>query len=144
MFDYRKSSDSRSGSDIVPWPKPYCSEEFGPEPRQADSPTAGLSDYRNSAPSPMKPDSPRQPINYTNKCPWGESCGSAVALLCSGVDFVAQQPGPENKILVMGPYFWGRTIPVLWLYVRAKIITCENVHHIRGRDNRQSKGHTIV
>ena len=41
---------------------------FGPEPRQGDSPTAGLSDYRSSAPSPRKPYSLQQPINCTNTC----------------------------------------------------------------------------
>jgi len=43
-----------------------------------------------SVSSPRKPESPQQPINCTDKFPWGESCGSADALLCalgSVVDF---------------------------------------------------------
>src|SRR5277367_107739 len=42
-----------TASEIRSLIKPYCSERVGPAPRQADSPpTVGLSDYRNSGPSP--------------------------------------------------------------------------------------------
>lgn len=59
-------------------------------PRQADSPTtaglsdfrltvAGLSDYRDSAPSPWKSDSPPQPINRMNACVmWFRCCTFAL------------------------------------------------------------------
>jgi hypothetical protein len=68
-------------------------KNWGLAPRQADSPTtvrlsdfrltvAGLSDYRNSAPSPRKADSPPQPINCTNACcesvMWFRCCAFAL------------------------------------------------------------------
>ena len=43
--------------------------ELGVNPDR-DSPTAGLSDYRNSAPSPRKRDSRQQPINCHQHLPW--------------------------------------------------------------------------
>jgi hypothetical protein len=105
---------------------PHCG--IGPEPPQTDSPTGGLSDYRNSALSPRKPHSPQQPINLQQRLPW---VSHVVSLLRScalglGVDFVAQQrlrkikfdrifwdsaiPIPTssgNTVLAKGPYFGG-------------------------------------
>src|SRR5271170_6108512 len=48
--------------------------------------TAGLSDFRNSAPSWRKPDTPQQPIKCANRVQLLRSCA-----LGSGVECVAQQ-----------------------------------------------------
>jgi hypothetical protein len=71
----------------------YChGTRIGPVPRQPDSPAvARLSDYRNSAPSRRKPDSPQQPINCTNTCRGTSHPLLRFCALGSGVNFVAQQ-----------------------------------------------------
>src|SRR5277367_6193016 len=77
---------------------------IGPEPGQTDSPTAGLSDYRNSAPSPRKPDSPQQPINCTNTCSGISHMVPPLRFRLRG-SICGSTAGRENKVLVMGQYF---------------------------------------
>ena len=70
-------------------------QRIGPEPRQTDSPAvAGLSDYRKFRLFTEKTRQSAATNQLHQHFPWGESCRSAVALLCAlglGVDFVAQQ-----------------------------------------------------
>jgi len=93
---------------------------------------AGLSDYRNSDPSPRKPDSPQQPINCTNTCR-GVSHTVPLLRFCalgSGVDLWLQQrvgkikfwyfhpsPGPIPPNI---PHFLSSPIPA------SRATTCAN------------------